>query len=120
MLKLILGRAGSGKTTKVLERICQNGQARPQVLMVPEQQSHEAERALCRMGGDGVSRYAEVLSFSRLANRVFQTAGGLGEEELDAGGWPEEQWRRAAEYLVGPPPEGAESPMLRMWLLQAL
>jgi len=86
MLKLILGRAGSGKTTKVLERICQNGQARPQVLMVPEQQSHEAERALCRMGGDGVSRYAEVLSFSRLANRVFQTAGGLGEEELDAGG----------------------------------
>ena len=46
----------------------------------------EAERALCRMGGDGVSRYAEVLSFSRLANRVFQAAGGLGEQELDGGG----------------------------------
>ena len=86
MLKLILGRAGSGKTTKVLERLCRAGAERPQVLMVPEQQSHEAERALCRAGGDGVSLYAEVLSFSRLANRVFQAAGGLGVEELDGGG----------------------------------
>ena len=86
MLKLILGRAGSGKTTAVLQRLCRAGQERPQVLMVPEQQSHEAERALCRAGGDQVSLYAEVLSFSRLANRIFQAAGGLGEEELDAGG----------------------------------
>ena len=86
MLKLILGRAGTGKTTAVLRRLCQAGAERPQVLIVPEQQSHEAERALCRMGGDGVSRYAEVLSFSRLANRVFQAAGGLGEQELDGGG----------------------------------
>ena len=86
MLKLILGRAGSGKTTAVLTRLCQAGSERPQVLLVPEQQSHEAERALCRAGGPSVSLYAEVLSFSRLANRVFQAAGGLGEEELDAGG----------------------------------
>ena len=86
MLNLILGRAGCGKTTAVLRRLCREGQNRPQVLMVPEQQSHEAERALCKIGGDGVSLYAEVLSFSRLANRVFQTAGGLGVEELDNGG----------------------------------
>lgn len=37
-------------------------------------------------GGDRVSLYAEVLSFSRLANRVFLAAGGMGEPELDAGG----------------------------------
>ena len=86
MLKLILGRTGSGKTTAVLDRLCKAGRERPQVLMVPEQQSHEAERALCKAGGDGVSLYAEVLSFSRLANRVFQQAGGLGTEELDGGG----------------------------------
>ena len=86
MLKLILGRAGSGKTTAVLRRICRPGQEKRQILMVPEQQSHEAERALCRAGGDGVSLYAEVLSFSRLANRVFLAAGGMGEPELDAGG----------------------------------
>ena len=86
MLKLILGRAGSGKTTAVLRRLIAAGKERPQVLMVPEQQSHEAERALCLAGGPEVSLYAEVLSFSRLCNRVFQAAGGLGEEELDKGG----------------------------------
>ena len=86
MLKLILGRAGRGKTTAVLQRICRPGQSNRQILMVPEQQSHEAERALCRFGGDGVSLYAEVLSFSRLSNRVFLAAGGMGEPELDAGG----------------------------------
>ena len=82
MLKLILGRAGSGKTTAVYRRMCGAGAERPQVLLVPEQNSHEAERALCKVGGNGVSLYAEVLSFSRLANRVFLAAGGLGEAEL--------------------------------------
>ena len=82
----MLGRAGSGKTTRVLTGICQKGQGGRQILIVPEQQSHETERALCRFGGDGVSLYAEVLSFSRLANRVFLAAGGMGEPELDAGG----------------------------------
>ena len=86
MFKLILGRAGTGKTTAVLSRLTKAGQRRKQVLIVPEQQSHEAERALCRAGGDRVSLYAEVLSFSRLANRVFLAAGGMGEPELDAGG----------------------------------
>src|SRR5699024_6753150 len=86
MLRLILGRAGSGKTTQVLQRLCRGGPDKRQILMVPEQQSHEAERALCRFGGDGVSLYAEMLSFSRLSNRVFLRAGGMGEPELDAGG----------------------------------
>jgi len=85
-LTLILGRSGSGKTAAVLDRMVRAGRERPQVLMTPEQRSHEAERALCHAGGAGVSGYAEVLSFSRLSSRVFQAAGGLGEEELDAGG----------------------------------
>lgn len=84
MFKLLLGRAGSGKTTAVLNRLC--AAETGQVLLVPEQQSHETERALCRTGGPQVNLRAEVLSFSRLANRIFQTAGGLGEEELDGGG----------------------------------
>lgn len=86
MFKLLLGRAGSGKTTAVLKRLCQEGKERPQVLLVPEQQSHETERALCREGGPQINLCSEVLSFSRLANRIFQSAGGLGEEELDGGG----------------------------------
>ena len=86
MFKLLLGRAGTGKTTAVLDRLCAAGQERPQVLLVPEQMSHETERALCRAGGPQAALRAEVLSFSRLADRIFQTAGGLGEEELDSGG----------------------------------
>lgn len=86
MFKLLLGRAGTGKTTAVLNRLCEAGKERPQVLLVPEQQSHETERALCAVGGPQASLYAEVLSFSRLANRIFQRAGGLGEEELEPGG----------------------------------
>ena len=84
MFKLLLGRAGAGKTTAVLERLCAS--EGDQVLLVPEQQSHETERALCAAGGPEINLRAEVLSFSRLANQIFQTAGGLGEEELDAGG----------------------------------
>ncbi len=84
MFKLLLGRAGAGKTTAVLERLCAAGEG--QVLLTPEQMSHETERALCKVGGPQINLRAEVLSFSRLANRIFQAAGGLGEEELDAGG----------------------------------
>lgn len=84
MFKLLIGRAGSGKTTTVLNRLCQS--EGDQILLVPEQQSHETERALCATGGPQINLRAEVLSFSRLANRIFQRAGGLGEEELDAGG----------------------------------
>lgn len=86
MLKLILGRAGVGKTTAVLQRMSREGELRPQVLIVPEQLSHETERMLCQTAGNSAALWAEVLSFSRLSNRIFQKAGGLCEEELDAGG----------------------------------
>ena len=86
MLKLIIGRAGTGKSTQVLRRLCAEGALRPQILIVPEPRSHETERALCAMGGPTVSLWAEVLSFSRLATRIFQCAGGTGVTELDAGG----------------------------------
>ena len=86
MLKLLLGRAGAGKTARMLEELCRRGQERPQLWIVPEQYSHEAERALCAAAGDRASAFAEVLSFSRLANRVFAQAGGLAVPTLDAGG----------------------------------
>ena len=86
MLKLILGRAGSGKTTAMIRRACEQGQERPQLMLVPEQQSHETERALCAAGGDGVSLYAEVLSFRQLGERVLSQLGGIAAPELDGGG----------------------------------
>ena len=84
MLKLLLGRAGTGKTYTMLTAM---GQAtRPQILIVPEQHSHDMERQLCAIGGNAVSLHAEVLSFTRLANRVFSTHGGLAAPTLDGGG----------------------------------
>ena len=50
MLHLMIGRAGCGKTTQLLHRLVEAGRHRPQILLVPEQQSHEMERALRRAG----------------------------------------------------------------------
>ncbi len=85
MLKLLLGRAGTGKTHALLETIAAQCD-RPQVLIVPEQHSHNMERQLCALGGNRVSLYAEVLSFTRLASRVFSVYGGLAAPALDGGG----------------------------------
>ena len=62
------------------------GDGRPQILIVPEQHSHSMERQLCAIGGSRVSLFAEVLSFTRLANRVFSVYGGLAAPALDGGG----------------------------------
>lgn len=56
------------------------------VLIVPEQYSFETERALCALGGDTVSRFAEVLSFSRLAERACAVCGGIARKAMDQGG----------------------------------
>ncbi len=86
MLKLVLGRARTGKTTAILKTMAAQAETRSQLLIVPEQHSHDCERRLCAVAGNTVSLHAEVLSFTRLANRVFSTAGGLAEPTLDAGG----------------------------------
>ena len=85
MLNLLLGRAGTGKTHALLEAIAAQC-GRPQVLIVPEQHSHNMERQLCALGGNQVSLHAEVLSFTRLASRVFSVYGGLAAPALDGGG----------------------------------
>ena len=85
MIKLLLGRAGTGKTRALLEAMAA-GDGRPQILIVPEQHSHSMERQLCAIGGSRVSLFAEVLSFTRLANRVFSVYGGLAAPALDGGG----------------------------------
>jgi len=86
MLKLMIGRAGTGKTSALLRAIAEEGRAREQLLIVPEQHSHAAERSLCAAAGNAVSLRAEVLSFTRLASRVFSVSGGLAVPVLDAGG----------------------------------
>ena len=87
MLNFILGPSGSGKSYQMLAELCTRAErGERSILIVPEQYSHTAERALCRTGGGTISRYAEVLSFTRLASRLFSIYGGVCEEYLDKGG----------------------------------
>ena len=86
MVTILIGRAGAGKSQAVLERMAAAHRERRQILIVPEQYSHRAERRVCALGGNSLSLGAEVLTFTRLATRVFAQAGGLAAPTLDNGG----------------------------------
>lgn len=85
-LRIITGRAGAGKSKLVLETIAAQRFERPQILLVPEHATHEAELDLCRALGDTASRDGEVLSFQSLATRVLSQTGGISDITLDNGG----------------------------------
>ncbi len=88
MLKLLLGTDWIANRDAVLNLIAQDihHQKSGRILIVPEQISHNTERLLCKAGGDTTSRYAEVLTFTRLARRVADLVGNAAEECMDNGG----------------------------------
>ena len=86
MLQLIRSRANTGKSSRVLQMIRANGEARHQILLVPDHASYAAEVDLCRACGDEGNRYAEVLTFQRLSRRVVAETGGFERMALDGGG----------------------------------
>ena len=88
MLHLLLGTDWTANRDEILRRISQNvkDEKENRILMVPELISHETERLLCAWAGDTASRFAEVLSFTRLARRVADLQGFAAEASLDAGG----------------------------------
>ena len=75
-LTIWMGRSGSGKSTRLYDRLISHAQRGERaILIVAEQYTYEAEKALCsRLGGLlGV----QVLSFSRLCERVLQEQGNV-------------------------------------------
>lgn len=88
-LKLIYGRAGSGKSTYCLENIKErvsDKEKSPLILIVPDQFSFQASRNLTKvMGEEGLLR-AEVLSFKRMAYRVFNEVGGITKLHVNSAG----------------------------------
>ena len=88
MLHLLLGADWTENRREILRWISADVAERKgnRILMVPELISHETERRLCAAAGDTASRYAEVLSFTRLARRVADAMGSAAEECLDGGG----------------------------------
>ena len=89
MLRYIVGRAGSGKSYQVLGEIKQSieqGSEEPLILLVPEQYTLQAERDLIqKLQLPGIMQ-VEVLSFTRLAQRVFAEVGGLTRVMIDEQG----------------------------------
>lgn len=88
MLKLCYGKAGTGKTSAIIEEIRSAVSQRQggRIYIVPEQYSHEAEKELARACGPTASLYAEVLSFTGLARRLESELGGGACKYLDEGG----------------------------------
>ncbi|HEX2946656.1 MAG TPA: helicase-exonuclease AddAB subunit AddB [Clostridia bacterium] len=86
-LRIVYGRAGSGKSAFCLHEIKNRvGAEHPLILIVPEQFSLQAEKSLARTTGSSGIFSAEVLSFRRLAFRVFSEVGGISLKHLDASG----------------------------------
>ena len=88
MLTLLLGTDWTANRDEILRLVSQDVSEKKsgRILMVPELISHDTERRLCACAGDTSSRYAEVLSFTRLASRVADSVGHAARECLDNGG----------------------------------
>ncbi len=83
MLQFIYGKASSGKTYTLVNKIrelCENnGKA---ILLVPEQFTFESERLILKELGDKFSLNVSVLSFSRLCDEVGRSVGGIAGKVL--------------------------------------
>lgn len=77
-LQLILGSSGSGKSYQLYQRIIKESIQNPQgnyIVLVPEQASMETQKALVQLHPDKGILNIDVLSFGRLAYRVFEELG---------------------------------------------
>ena len=88
MLRILIGTDWIANRDAILKRVADDVlQEKPnRILMVPELISHDTERRLCAFAGDTTSRFAEVLSFSRLASRVADSVGHAAISCMDDGG----------------------------------
>ena len=78
MITFIYGNYGSGKTTEILRGIGESLSAgRHTFLIVPDQEAVSAERMTLEAFPPSAQLDLEVLSFSRLYNRVCREYGGL-------------------------------------------
>ena len=87
---MILGRAGSGKTTFCLNeiqyRLLENPAGDPIIYVVPEQMTFLSEYRLSTSRQIGGMVRAQVYSFSRLAWRILQETGGISRYHLSSVG----------------------------------
>ena len=94
----LYGRSGSGKTHTITQQLRHSAEQEIRsFLLVPEQQSHTAERKMLSLLPPKAQLTVEALSFSRLANRVFRQYGGLSYHYATGGVQALLMWRRLCE-----------------------
>ncbi len=84
-LRIIYGRAGTGKSTFCLNEIKKIHNQKVYII-TPEQFSYSMEKRLLENSERKVSLKAEVLSFKRLANRIFTEVGGANDVVISKSG----------------------------------
>ncbi|WP_346889999.1 helicase-exonuclease AddAB subunit AddB [Clostridium sp. UBA1056] len=84
-IRFIYGRSGTGKSYKCIEEIYEKSvdNKKPLILIVPEQLSFRAEKAIIeRIGATGINN-VHLLSFKRLAFTVFNEVGGVTHKYMN-------------------------------------
>lgn len=85
-LQIIVGKSGSGKSTYIYEKVIKESQENPKrnyFIIVPDQFTMQTQMDLVTMSPCGGIMNIDVLSFSRLAHRIFEETGGCRKPVLD-------------------------------------
>lgn len=85
-LKFVFGPSGSGKSSYLYQHVIQESMKYPErnyIVLVPEQFTMQTQKDLVMMHERKGIMNIDVLSFARLAYRVFEETGGGGRPVLD-------------------------------------
>ena len=87
MLNIITGRTGSGKTRLIRSMASEIAQfqAGRAIIIVPEQFSFETEKGMLHLLGNEKINNVEILSFSRIAERLLSQYGKIEKKVADDG-----------------------------------
>ncbi|MBR5942218.1 MAG: hypothetical protein IKZ81_02625, partial [Clostridia bacterium] len=85
MLRFIAGRAGTGKTYTVLRSaVAEAAEHKMTYIIVPEQSTLSYEKQLIEYNAEARRLGVEVLSFTRMVEKVMLVTGGLAGNYIDS------------------------------------
>ncbi|MBR2953945.1 MAG: exodeoxyribonuclease V subunit gamma [Clostridia bacterium] len=87
MLNIITGRTGSGKTRLIRSMAAEiaTKESDKTIIIVPEQFSFETEKGMLQLLGNDKINNIEILSFSRIAERLLSRYGKMEKKTADDG-----------------------------------
>lgn len=73
MINFLIGRACTGKTQRIIDKVCASSLSKRAILIVPEQFTFESEREIIKRAGADTTNIT-VISFTRLFGEVLSSA----------------------------------------------